>query len=368
MPVTNNHLLTITQVSIKYCFSVGVFLCWLQVNAQDKKDIFKFSDYPVKHIELPLPGKAVIAGIPFNRIMVKDARPDSNAILLNKYDYYTIDNFETVAEQYFNNALATQNIADTNKHLVIFIKKLWITRQYDWEEPSEDENDLRRGKWLGGLLFKADCFLKTDSVYNPLFSYDTTFVSDNKNMVDAAAVMIDSCFKMLLQKIIRFQSKSLSSQLKKMTADEVEKYNNNRFQIPVLKNNELKRGVYSTFKEFKNNNPAYTDFTVQKATLTDELYVKDAAGKERLTRNVWGYCDGKNVFIKSADNFFMLNRVGNSFYMRGTKKIKSRKQVKVSSILMDGVLVGSIKPHSKKVKFNIEYLPYQLDMDTGDIY
>jgi hypothetical protein len=89
-----------------------------------------------------------------------------------------------------------------------------------------------------------------------------------------------------------------------MMANEVEKSNNNRFQVPVLNNTGFKRGVYLTFKEFKNNDPAYTDFTVQKSELTDELYTKDSTGKETLTRNVWGYCDGVNIFMRSADNFF----------------------------------------------------------------
>ena len=368
MLLTKKPSLTITPVSIKRCCCLILLLHFLQLHAQDKKDIFKFSDYPEKHFKLPLPEKLLTTSMPFNSVMVKDARPDSNAILLNKYDYYTIAGLETVAGQYFNTALATENVADTNNQLVIFIKKLWITRQYNWEEASEDENELRHSKWLGGLLFKADCFLKTDAVYHPLFSYDTSFAMEDSYVLDDGPVMIDSCFRMLVQKLIRVQSKNFSSPSKKMTADEVAKYNNNRFQLPILKNNGLNRGVYSTFKEFKNNNPVYTDFTVQKSELTDELYIKDSAGRETLTRNVWGYCNGTNVFIKSADNFFMLNRIDNSFYMKGAKKIKSSKRVKASSILMDGFLVGSLKPHSTKVKFNIVYLPYQLDLDSGEIY
>jgi hypothetical protein len=32
------------------------------------------------------------------------------------------------------------------------------------------------------------------------------------------------------------------------------------------------------------------------------------------------------------------------------------------------MLVGSLKLHSAKTKFNIVYLPYQLDLDSGEIY
>jgi hypothetical protein len=48
--------------------------------------------------------------MPFNNVMVKDARPDSTAILLNKQDYYTIAGLKTVVGQYFNTALANENM------------------------------------------------------------------------------------------------------------------------------------------------------------------------------------------------------------------------------------------------------------------
>jgi hypothetical protein len=60
--------------------------------------------------------------------------------------------------------------------------------------------------------------------------------------LDDGPVMIDSCFRMMVQKLNRIQSKKSLSSSKKMMVNEVEKYNNNRFQIPVLKMLDLREG------------------------------------------------------------------------------------------------------------------------------
>ncbi|MES2849592.1 MAG: hypothetical protein V4685_11090 [Bacteroidota bacterium] len=338
-------------------------------SAQYKRSIFTFEDFKRQQLEIPLPKKTHATGMRLQHIIVKDERQDTGAIFFAKSSYYTIENFATAAEEHINRLLDIQSQPDDGKELVVFIKKLWVTSKYKTEE-DEDEpnrNNLKQGMWLGALLFKADCYIKTDSFYTPFFRYDTVFVKKILDIEASAPLMLDSCFSMLAHKIARFSDRAPVSS-KKLSEAEIEKYNDSRFDIPVLNTTDINRGVFFTFEDFKNNKPRYPDFTVQNDDLSDQLYIKDDDGHETLLRNLWGYSDGKGLYIKSSDNYFLLKRIGSAFYLYGAKNVMSKKHLKATSILADGLIVGSLRPHSKKVRFDIEYSPFQLDMESGEIF
>jgi hypothetical protein len=60
----------------------------------------------------------------------------------------------------------------------------------------------------------------------------------------------------------------------------------------------LKKGIYKTFDEFKNNSPSFSlDFEIVSAD-TGVLYrLKIDKEKTDLLGVVWGFCDGKNSYI-----------------------------------------------------------------------
>lgn len=347
-----------------------MFVCMLflsiNTSAQNRKKSFSFSDYKKHTLAISAAAKPIVVDRAIQSVTVKDIRKDTTAVLLTKSSYYSIDNFTAAAENYTASLLGVSNNNAGGRQLVMFIKKLWLTSQYKTASAEDTStNDTKPGNWLGGLFFKADCYIKTDSFYTPLLRYDTVLTIEYEKMEETGSSAIDSCFKMLVQKIGRFNEKSFP---KKLTLAEVEKYNAQSFDVPALKTKSFPKSVYITFDDFRNNKIQYPDFTVQKGELSDQLYIRNADGTESLVRNIWGYSDGENVFIKAADNYFMLTKLGNTFYLKGAKSIQSSKYVKVGSVLTDGFIIGALRPHSKKVKFDIEYLPFQLDMESGEIF
>jgi len=81
-------------------------------------------------------------------------------------------------------------------------------------------------------------------------------------------------------------------------------------QFKIVDDPALKKGIYRTFEEFKNNSPSLPlDFQVKTYKITSNdansvaylsfynLHVKKKAGK--AIGEVFGFCDGANVYINS---------------------------------------------------------------------
>ncbi|MDR6566188.1 hypothetical protein [Chitinophaga ginsengisegetis] len=70
----------------------------------------------------------------------------------------------------------------------------------------------------------------------------------------------------------------------------------------------LKKGLYKTFEEFQSNNPSEEgDLVIKNRSSAAQIYLlanrnelvlRDGAGQEHKLKNYWGFCDGKNIYIK----------------------------------------------------------------------
>ncbi|SKD08272.1 hypothetical protein SAMN05660461_4225 [Chitinophaga ginsengisegetis] len=71
---------------------------------------------------------------------------------------------------------------------------------------------------------------------------------------------------------------------------------------------QLKKGLYKTFEEFQSNNPSEEgDLVIKNRSSAAQIYLlanrnelvlRDGAGQEHKLKNYWGFCDGKNIYIK----------------------------------------------------------------------
>ena len=71
---------------------------------------------------------------------------------------------------------------------------------------------------------------------------------------------------------------------------------------------QLKKGLYKTFEEFRHNSPSEEgDLVIKNRSSAAQIYLlanrnelvlRDAAGQEHKVKNYWGFCDGKNIFIR----------------------------------------------------------------------
>jgi hypothetical protein len=106
------------------------------------------------------------------------------------------------------------------------------------------------------------------------------------------------------------------------------------------------------------------DFVVNKDKKGDFLYIK-----KQLVTELWGYSDGKDCYIFSANKYFKLYRAVNSFRFYGAKDLTSVRTIKLNAGLAD-----LINPNSNYSKgqtgsmYTLVKTYLQLDMDDGKIY
>lgn len=336
--------------------------------SQDKKEVSGFADYTKKQIKIPQPDALSFSSTSFNKVIVKDERYDTSAVYFSGTNYFVIESAADTISHYISQSLGITKKIDTGKQLIIFIKKLLITNQFQLQDSGQKRADQGSYTWLGGILYKVEIYYKIDSDYFTAFRYDTSFSYDGKNLTKDAPRLLEICLKRTVQKIRNFDEKGVSRSSKRLSLSDINAYNDKRFNLPILKDSVLKKGVYATFSDFCNNKPSYISYDIEKGKLTDELYVQDPDGKEILIRNVWGYCDGKDLFVKSAENYFKLIRYGNTFYLNGAKSIHRNKGVKVENVLAFGMVLGVAGKQNKKISYSITYQFYQLDMDSGEIF
>lgn len=335
---------------------------------QPADTLFNFKRIPKDSIKLPQPEK--IGNIAINSIAVADMRYDTTVIGFNKLNAIALGNSASTETRKHLNASFVLDTTSQNS-VVLYMKTFWLGNQLGVYGASAG---MDRGKWKQGMICKMECFYKQQDTYFALFRYDTTLLAAGK-LEDDAVDLITTCLKRVSQKIASSVA-TFHTGKTKMTGDEISKYYLDRFNVPVLKDTMLKKGIYTTFAEFKSNQPSYSNYQIETDKIADLLYKIDSAGKPELVRTIWGYCDGKRAFILSEDNYFPLQRVGNSFYLNGFKDVEVWMTTGIGMPLSianqttgEEKYKNRVPTRGKKfVKHKVFYKPYQLNMENGEIY
>ena len=313
-------------------------------------------------------------------IEIVDARPDTTAIGLTSVrhePFFIISQggFASDARQFLNHSIHIDN--PDSFSIIIVIKKFWLTNQLDEEMEQQIQNtDIdSNSKKISSLMVRMEFYLKRNLDDFILYRYDT--MTTRKLYVSKDAPLpIEQALLSSLSKLKEMNSKfqSIAETRRKFTWDEIMAHNQKQYDIPVLKDSAHLRGVYFSFDEFKNNSPGQRDFEVQNDKLIDLIFIKQADGKSAPVREAWGYCDGKNLFIKSMDNYFLLQRQGNAFYIYGAKEFKHKKRAQDPKMGVD-----TDKPTSGNINYTntlqktskrhlaLELKPYELDWDNGEL-
>lgn len=90
---------------------------------------------------------------------------------------------------------------------------------------------------------------------------------------------------------------------------------------PILKADSLQHGFYRNFSEFEQNNPTfgYPDEEALKKLLVIMHYRVDKnLSTEAPDTTYWGFCDGKNIYIRHAYDFYQLERKDDNYYIVAT--------------------------------------------------
>ncbi|MFT3911257.1 MAG: hypothetical protein QM737_17685 [Ferruginibacter sp.] len=338
------------------------------------------------------------AGLNISNLTILDARTDTTSIGYSpgkrSKKYCFKDGFiNEMNNWFFKYLMLAENNANGNT-LLINIKKLRISEEAtqkiletgkvarennDWKnEPTprtrQDGRIIREenNQWENGVIVLIEYYLQKDSMYIPLYRFDSIIPLVGGTSRYAEAFISIGLRSSLVKLFTCTQDSSLLSKKRYSWAD-IERVNKKISRFPVLTNDEHQKGVYKTFNDFKLNIVSWTDFEMRKGKMGDIIYIKEN-NKEYPQQDVWGYCDGKDFYINSAHKFSKLIRTGDTYYFQGIKSLSpkdnfignpfSELAAGASVPASDGVSGGTINP----AEYDIVLKYYQLDMENGKTY
>jgi hypothetical protein len=312
----------------------------------------------------PLPPSSPDAFRPFSYFEVIDDRPDTTRIgvhgnlPMNGHQFDRQLTFPNPAAQevarYLNRYFTHPDAPDT---ALVVLRQLWLS-DTDPYLPAADPNRTAGQEQQAGkthIRMRAEVYARRDNRYLPLIRIDTLQATANvtystvkctyngweKELVVLFRELTENAALALAQK---------ESAGRWITWDDIHRFNQSRFTIALFNSPTLRRGVYASFEEFRDNAPSIRDFEIRKDIGGFAIYLKAGDGTSYYSHIVWGCCDGKQVFLMRDGLLTPLRKVGNSFCFYGIEP--------------DGLAPapGSFGGHNERRCL------YIIDMDTGAIY
>lgn len=385
------------QTLILFLLLLIVYLSTAQrpINTDEKDKDFSFEDYRVKQIALDSAINESVKKIDlaFSSITIIDSRYSSKSLgfitAKNKKGAFENDNstetkgktkyyverdisnivFNGSIEKNFLQYIKTKvsfTSAKENYSLLVIIKKLWLTDKIDFVGKRKYEVKNEKKLSRSGIDGMFEFYLFSNDNYWPLHRFETK-VTGTMQLKDYAKEYIEQFIDSSLAKLSGINFSEITTKRKSLQWSQIEKFNAERFQIPILKDSVFKKGVYRNFSEFKNNTPYHSDFVVEENAIADILRISDNNGLEFVERNAWGYCDGKNLYIKNENNFSKLVLFDKCFFLKVTDPLINYNHMGSPGIAFGGGMIMA-PTGSASSYVNKHYLPSCLNLDTGEIY
>ena len=234
-----------------------------------------------------------------------------------------------------------------------------------------------------------------DTMLNEKYGYETTYKA-HKNGKHYNNEFWDYYLLRLLEATIKVpataQDSLLNDTKKYFPAEEIKQEGLQKRNKPILAADSLKAGFYRNFSEFVNNAPTFlyeNNENLKKLLEVMHYRVGKNISNETPDTSYWGYCDGKNLYIRYQYDFYQLERKDCGFYIAPTLDAKRREYSREGLNTLLGLatlaigLPGKDKKGVKFKRFDIisppdipmVILPFQggnilglrLDLDTGEI-
>lgn len=306
-----------------------------------------------------------------NRLIILDSRSDTTNIGYSPVrpvkQYNFKKGFINELSAWLNSYL---NIRPGNSYghtLLINIKKLRVSDDAVSKLVANDKVGQPGNGWLRGVITKIEYFIQEDSFFIPLYRFDSILPfkgHPDKDAPDYFSITL----KLSLEKLFKIDPSKDLRYKRHILLTDIIKANKLAYYIPVYNNNDLKKGVYRTFEDFKMNKICYPDFELKTAPKSDILYVKEN-GNEFPVRSVWGYCDGLNFYINSGDIYSKLIPTGHTFYFNGIKSLSNYTIIQPNALLIaPGLLLPVPLISERHIRDEKILKYYQLDMENGNIY
>ncbi|MBS1511396.1 MAG: hypothetical protein JST86_11185 [Bacteroidetes bacterium] len=359
---------------MKYIICAIWTFCLFNSHAQNKKIDFNDPErLSYKDIELSAQKSAPSTlQLPFEKITIIDNRFDTTKLgfvpkgfqliydktnIFRKLRFKNSKGIAAAIEEYYNDYY--QNAFEKNGfQLLVVMKKFWLSGiNVKTAEPVNLSTTIALADYW---YFKWEYYIGKNGYYVPVKRVDTmmTVTEDMLNYVDGGfSERKYGALKFLLKGMIElqdFNSMMVNFDSKpKKTMAEIQAYNQRYFDIPVLKSDSIKKGVYLNFNEFKTARPSYTNFQQKKMhynTFKVEYYINDTTGN--IISNFWGFSGGEKLrFSKYGDDEIF--RCGNTYQFFVQTEIE---------------FLTPSESGSTTVAKGKAWVPWQLDMETGKIY
>lgn len=304
------------------------------------------------------PSKEKIPAV-FSHFEVVDLRPDTTRV-----GFWGMDKqrYELVFDKGTSGQIATFMNHYTNpagnRSFLIIIKKLWL---YNIKDAPRMEN---KPKGIGCMEFRGEAFLKTDQGYLP-YAYLDTVITSPYHIKDMARTKMANMLVDFINKIAT-TDEALAQKRKAFTFNQLDSLNNLRFDFPMDTARVLRKGVYASIDEFRNNQPSISNYDVQTDGTGFQLYLKDETGKSYYSRKMWGFCNGELCYAMLDGNLCPIFSVGHSFYVLGS----TDKEVKAKNNSLGRVLLyrysNGIFYMPSTGPYNMHF--YTIDPFSGKIY
>lgn len=305
---------------------------------------------------------------PFSAIEIRDIRPDTTKLGFYRstkdkrsYKYRFATNTANELTAFLTDHFRNNLTPGSNGRLVIYIKKLWLS-EFDSTELSLHNTRIRNA-WL---YLKAEIYLQSNDVYYPIYRFDSV-VYTRKNNHYTSGGFVTSTLLESLHALGNMDFTKVTNKRRLNQAD-VDAFNSLYVATPAIP--KPAKGVYLSYHEFKNSQPSCTDFEVRLESLADVVYVKED-GRYYPKKNVWGFSDGENIFIRMGANFFPLYHQQKTWEFYGTAAMEMRgprMPIILGAGLPLAIASAGAAEFSQYEKRLMNLRAFQVDVENGKFY
>lgn len=331
--------------------------------SQDEPDLYSLQSFTpeLKKEALPVQGK-----IPFRYVIVYDSRFDTTKLGYVFSAGWKKINFPNSCAEALENMLNEyyKPVLDPTSAmtLVVFLKTYWL--QSGGVQAVEEDYDVAHNPEFfydkSGVCFAdIDVFACSNNEYRALTRIKSEFI-DAPYKGARLARFIVAPFDSLAKKLISSDIPALLSKKNPFTLAQITANYRKRFDLPVINNPEPAKGVYLSYQDFITRKPSYSSFIVKEGKISDELYITEGGG-ESILPDYWGYCDGRDYYIKLGFNAFKLYRQHKTWDLYGNRWVSLYSTT-------NNVAFGNNNLMFNKRNKHIYRRPLQLNPETGKVY
>ena len=263
------------------------------------------------------------------------------------------DAIQTFLQSRFENSFDSSGFM-----LLIVIKKFWLSGiEYNKTKELDVSANFNSTK---SLYCKWEYYLGKGDSYLPVKRVDTIWtLVDNldERVMEKFEKKQKDFLRSSIQLLVGMLDYSMGIQLfdqqKKKSLQDIVNYNEARFKIPILNNSGLTQGVFVNFEEFRNNKPSILHFKEKKKSYDlsrIQKFIEDENGNQ--INPYWAYFDGEDIRHGKYGND-ILYRTGNTFAL-------FNKMVWYTAENRQGIFYD-------KQRHEV-WVPYEIDMETGEVY